>query len=193
MLVGYARVSTRDQNESRQLDAFKSYGVDLNNVFIDKASGKSFKRPQYQLMLKTLRAGDILVIKSIDRLGREYDTIKKEFKEIIDKGVHIHVLDMPILNTDQKIAEGLTAKFIVDLVLGVLSYVAQQEREFIRQRQAEGIRSARARKVKLGRPNLNKDLLIEAHALITSGASVKDVCQSKGISRATYYNYLKTL
>ncbi len=189
-MIGYARVSTRQQNEDRQTDALTNYGVDPANIFTDKASGKSLKREQYQLMKRTLRAGDILVIKSIDRLGRAYESIKDEFEDITSKGIHIHVLDMPILNTDQTITEGLTSKFIIDLVLSVLSYVAEQERAFIKQRQAEGIQSAKKRNVKFGRRDLDPKKLAEAKKLTDKGMSVKQACVIAGISRRSYYNHI---
>lgn len=190
MKIGYARVSASDQNENRQIDALSAYGIDLERIYTDKASGKDLNRPQYKTMLRTLRKGDILVIKSIDRLGRSYDDIKDEFKRITELGAHIHVIDMPILNTDQTITEGLTTKFIVDLVLSVLGFVAEQERQNIRQRQAEGIKSAKARKVKFGRPTIDTNKIKQAQALVSAGTTVKDACAKMGISRRVYYKYL---
>lgn len=151
-MYGYARVSTKDQNLDRQLDAFASFGLEREHVFSDKVSGKDFKRPQWQRLMRRLHAGDVLVVKSIDRLGRNYNEIIDEWRRITkQKGVHIVVLDMPILDTRER-PDNATGTFIADLVLQLLSYVAQIERENIRQRQAEGIAAAKARGVRFGRP-----------------------------------------
>ncbi len=191
MKIGYARISTKDQNTDRQIHALVDAGVSLDNIYIDKLSGKDFNRPQYQLMVKTLRAGDTLVIKALDRFGRNYEAIKKEFKQITDRGIFINVLDTPMLNTDQEIQQGLTSKFIVDLVLSVLGYVAEQERSNIKQRQAEGIKIAKAKNVKFGRPSLDPKTIKEAQALINAGSTVKDACTTLKISRRAYYNNVK--
>ena len=149
---GYARVSSRDQNLDRQLDAFREYGIEKSQVYSDKASGKNFKRPQYQRLVRRLREGDVLVVKSIDRLGRNYDEIINEWRRITkERGAHVVVLDMPLLDTRVR-PDNVTGTFIADLVLQLLSYVAQVERENIKQRQAEGIAAAKARGVKFGRP-----------------------------------------
>lgn len=153
---GYARVSTRDQNLDRQLDALAAFGVDGALVFKDKASGKDFERPAWQELMGVLKAGDVLVVKSIDRLGRDYDEIIDWWRRITkDMGVAIVVLDMPLLDTRDK-DRGITGTLIADLVLQIFSYVAQVEREHIRQRQAEGIEAARARGVRFGRPRKKK-------------------------------------
>ena len=139
---GYVRVSSRDQNEARQLCAMEAFGVPPGNVYTDKQSGKDFNRPQYQRLMRKLRHGDVLVVKSIDRLGRNYNDILEQWRLITkDKGVAVVVLDMPLLDTRQ--GRDLTGTLIADIVLQLLSYVAQQEREFIRQRQAEGIATAK--------------------------------------------------
>ena len=153
---GYARVSTREQKADRQLVAIRNFGVMDSDIFLDKQSGKDFNRKAYGKLLKKLKTGDILVIKSIDRLGRNYSEILEQWR-IITKEKHtaVVVLDMPLLDTRQK-ERDLTGTFIADLVLQILSYVAQQEREFIRQRQAEGIEAARTRGVKFGRPPLER-------------------------------------
>jgi DNA invertase Pin-like site-specific DNA recombinase len=153
---GYVRVSTREQNEDRQLVAMRNFGVVDNGIFLDKQSGKDFYRQAYRKLLKKLKPGDTLVIKSIDRLGRDYGEILEQWR-IITKEKHaaIVVLDIPLLDTRQK-ERDLTGTFIADLVLQILSYVAQQEREFIRQRQAEGIEAAKARGVKFGRPPMER-------------------------------------
>ena len=153
MTYGYVRVSTRDQNEARQVIAMQERGVDMKRVYIDKQSGKDFNRPEYQRMLRKLRPGDVLIVKSIDRLGRNYDDILEQWRLIIkDKGCDIVVLDMPLLDTTKQDAGGLMGKVIADIVLQLLSYVAQTEREFIKQRQAEGIAAYRATGKPWGRP-----------------------------------------
>ncbi len=151
-VYGYARVSTREQNEGRQLLALAQFPVPGANIYLDKMSGKDFCRPQYQRLLGRLRPGDLLVVKSIDRLGRNYEEILDQWR-LITKGklAHIVVLDMPLLDTRNPTG-GLTGTFIADLVLQILSYVAETERELIRQRQAEGIRAARLSGVRFGRP-----------------------------------------
>ena len=151
---GYIRVSTKEQHEDRQLIALLEYGVNRENILIDKQSGKDFNRPMYLRMLENFQTGDTLIIKSIDRLGRNYEEIMEQWRVITKElRVNIAVLDMPLLDTRQK-ERDLTGVFIADLVLQILSYVAQTEREFNRQRQAEGIAAARARGVRLGRPPL---------------------------------------
>jgi len=155
-IYGYVRVSSREQNEDRQLVAMRDFGVSDSNIFIDKQSGKDFHRSGYRRLLKKAKPGDTLVIKSIDRLGRDYGEILEQWRVITkEKQVAIVVIDIPLLDTRQK-ERDLTGTFIADLVLQILSYVAQQEREFIRQRQAEGIEAAKARGVKFGRPPMER-------------------------------------
>ena len=150
--LGYARISSRDQNESRQLIALREFGVKDSNVFLDKISGKDFERPAYRRLLKKIKPGDTLVTKSIDRLGRNYDEILEQWRIITkERQAAIVVIDMPLLDTRQK-ERDLTGTLIADLVLQILSYVAQSEREMIHQRQAEGIAAAKERGVKFGRP-----------------------------------------
>ena len=149
-IFGYARVSSADQNLDRQLDALGRFPVQRDQIYADKASGKDFKRPQYQRLLRRLREGDVLVIKSIDRLGRNYREVLDEWRRItVDRRAAIVVLDMPLLDTRK--GRDLIGTLISDIVLQLLSYVAQTEREFIHQRQAEGIAAAKARGVKFGR------------------------------------------
>lgn len=149
-VYGYIRVSSRDQNEDRQLVAMKDAGVPEENIFIDKQSGKDFNRPKYKCMLRRIKKDDLIVIKSIDRLGRNYEDILEQWKLITkEKGADIYVIDMPILDTRRE--KSLLGTFISDLVLGLLSYVAENERLTIRQRQAEGIAAAKARGVRFGR------------------------------------------
>ena len=151
MEYGYARVSTKEQNEERQLIALTAFGVAADAIFVDKQSGKDFERMQYRKLIRKLKDGDTLVVKSIDRLGRNYDEILEQWRVITkEKRAAIVVLDMPLLDTRQN--RDLTGTLIADIVLQLLSYVAQTEREFIRQRQAEGIAAAKARGVKFGRP-----------------------------------------
>lgn len=151
MYYGYARVSSKDQNESRQIDAFHACGLEDSNIYIDKQSGKDFDRPQYKKMYRKLKKGDILYIKSIDRLGRVYQEIITQWKRITRfRETDIVVLDMPLLDTRR--GKDLMGTFLSDIVLQVLSFVAESERTNIKQRQAEGIAAARARGVRFGRP-----------------------------------------
>lgn len=154
-IFGYARVSSKDQNEEKQLKAFKDYGIDDRDIYIDKKSGKDFEREQYQLIKNILREDDLLVIQSIDRLGRNYEMIVNEWKDITKNiKADIVVLDMPLLDTRQK--KDLLGTFINDLILGLLSYVAQTERENIKIRQRQGIDIALSNGVKFGRPKIDK-------------------------------------
>ena len=147
----YVRVSTRDQNEDRQLAALREFCLPASHIYVDKQSGKDFDRPQYKKLLKKVKPGDLLYVLSIDRLGRDYREIQNQWRILTkEKGVDICVLDMPLLDTRQ--GKDLTGTFIADLVLQILSYVAQTERENIRQRQREGIEAAKRRGVCFGRP-----------------------------------------
>ena len=150
-IFGYVRVSSVEQNEDRQLIALENVGVAKRNIFIDKQSGKNFERPKYKRLVKKLKPGDLLYIQSIDRLGRNYIEIQEQWRFLTkDKGVDIVVLDMPLLDT--RSGKDLLGTFIADLVLQILSFVAQTEREHIRERQAQGIAAAKDRGVKFGRP-----------------------------------------
>ena len=149
---GYVRVSSKDQNIDRQMAAMDVVGIPLHKIFIDKLSGKDFNRPHYQKLVRKLKVGDELYIKSIDRLGRDYDEIIQQWRFLTrDRDVSIIVLDFPFLDTRNQI-NGITGKFLADLVLQILSYVAQIERENIHQRQMEGIKEARKKGVRFGRP-----------------------------------------
>lgn len=149
---GYVRVSTREQNEDRQLIVLKDYKVLESNIYVDKLSGRDFNRPQYQKLMKKIRPGDLIVVKSIDRLGRNYEEIQVQWRKITkEKQVDMVVLDMPLLDT-RRSGNDLTGTFVADMVLQILSYVAQTERENIHQRQREGIEAAKLRGVKFGRP-----------------------------------------
>ena len=150
-MYGYARVSSKDQNLNRQLDALSAVGVSEESVFVDHLSGRNFDRPGYRSLVERLQPGDVLVVKSIDRLGRNYDEILGQWRLLTkQRSIDIVVLDMPLLDTRR--SRDLTGTLIADIVLQLLSYVAQTEREFIHQRQAEGIAAAKARGVKFGRP-----------------------------------------
>lgn len=147
---GYIRVSSRDQNEDRQRIAMREFGIPDGFIFMDKQSGKDFERPGYKRLMRKIKPADTLVIKSIDRLGRNYDEILEQWRLITkERQIAVVVLDMPLLDTRQ--GRDLTGTLIADIVLQLLSYVAQTEREFIRQRQAEGIAAAKAKGVKFGR------------------------------------------
>ena len=150
-IYGYVRVSSRDQNEDRQLMAFETLRIPKKNIYIDKQSGKDFERPQYRKMVRKLKKDDLLYIKSIDRLGRNYEEILEQWRVLTkEKGIDIVVLDMPLLDTRR--GKDLMGTFLSDIVLQVLSFVAENERSNIRQRQAEGIAAAKAKGVKFDRP-----------------------------------------
>lgn len=187
-IYGYIRVSSRDQNEDRQLLAIQQLSIAQENIFIDKQSGKDFQRPQYKKLVRKLKKDDVLYIKSIDRLGRNYAEILEQWRILTkNKGIDIVVLDMPLLDTRR--GKDLMGTFLSDIVLQVLSFVAENERENIRQRQAEGIAAAKARGVRFGRPE--KELPDNFEALVQawereqlSLADVLDLCQ---ISQSTFY------
>ena len=185
----YVRVSAKDQNVSRQLDALKPYDIPSQNIFCDYQSGKDFNRPQYRKLMRKLREGDLLIIKSIDRLGRNYDEILEQWRRIT-KEIHadILVLDMKMLDTRNRDGN-LTGALIADLVLQILAYVAQTERDFIRQRQAEGIASAKERGVKLGRKPMelpdNFEAVCEDYR--TGKTTIRAAAQALHISRTTFH------
>ncbi len=150
-IYGYARVSSKDQNEHRQYIALRETGVPEKNIYVDKQSGKDFRRPMYKRLLRKMKKDDILYVKSIDRLGRNYEEILNQWRILTkEKGVDIVILDMPLLDTRR--GKDLMGTFLSDIVLQVLSFVAENERTSIRQRQAEGIAAAKARGVRFGRP-----------------------------------------
>ena len=192
-LYGYARVSTREQNADRQLVAMREFGIAEGNILLDKQSGKDFHRIMYQRLLKKLKPGDTLVIKSIDRLGRNYHEIQEQWRVITrERQAYIVVLDIPLLDTRKK-GEDLTGVLIADLVLQILSYVAQTEREFIRQRQAEGIKAAKARGVKFGRPPLERpegfDEVVEEWA--SGEISAREAGRRLGVSHVVFLSWMK--
>ena len=154
-VYGYVRVSSIDQNEDRQIICMSDNNVPKGNVYVDKQSGKDFERPQYKKLVKKLKAGDLLYILSIDRLGRNYEEIQKQWRILTkDIGIDICVIDMPLLDTRN--GKDLMGTFIADLVLQILSFVAQNERENIKKRQAEGIAAAKSKGIKFGRPEIAK-------------------------------------
>ena len=192
-MYGYARVSSRDQNLSRQLDALTKFGVEPRRVFTDKASGKDFARPNYRRLVRAMRSGDVLVVKSIDRLGRNYEDILAEWRRLTkERGLHIVVLDMPLLDTRAD-RGGLAGEFIADMVLQLLSYMAQVERDNIRQRQAEGIAAAQARGVRFGRPRLERPAgFARARALFEDGAiSCTEAARRCEVSRSTFVRWVR--
>ena len=191
MKVGYVRVSTVEQNEARQIEAMKADGVE--RIYMDKKSGKDFNRPEYQKMIASLHKGDILIIHSIDRLGRNYEEIIAEWRKITKEiEADIIVQDMPLLNTTQN--KDLTGTLIADIVLQLLSYVAQRERENIRQRQKEGIAIAKAQGKYKGRSKkeINKDLFEETKRSWQMGEITKaQFAETIGVSRSTLYKLLE--
>ncbi len=187
MEYGYARVSTKEQNEQRQIIALTEFGIAEKNVYVDKQSGKDFERMQYRRLMRKLKDGDLLVIKSIDRLGRNYAEILEQWRMITKKKcVAIVVLDMPLLDTRK--TNDLTGTLIADIVLQLLSYVAQSEREFIRQRQAEGIAAAKARDVKFGRKPKEKppDFPAVLEAWCKGELSARAAAARLGITHRTF-------
>ncbi|MDE5831756.1 MAG: recombinase family protein [Desulfovibrio sp.] len=190
---GYIRVSSIDQNESRQLLALEKLDIPANRIFMDKQSGKDFHRPQYQAMLRKLKTGDLLCILSIDRLGRNYEEIQRQWRWLTrEKGVDIYVIDMPLLDTRRD--KNLLGTFIADLVLQVLSFVAQTERENIRKRQAEGIAAAKLRGVKFGHaPKPLPKNFGEVYELWEMGKiTVSEAARNTGMARSTFRNKAKS-
>ena len=192
-IYGYVRVSTRDQNEARQLLAMKQFGVPDSCIFTDKQSGKDFNRPEYTRMLRKLRPEDVLVVKSIDRLGRNYEDILEQWRIITkEKQTAIVVLDMPLLDTRQ--GRDLTGTLIADIVLQLLSYVAETERAFIRQRQAEGIAAAKARGQRFGRPQKARgdDYLACVEQWRTGAMSASEAGRKLGVSHNTFLKWARS-
>ena len=187
-VYGYIRVSSRDQNEDRQLIALKEVGVPEKNIYLDKQSGKDFNRPQYKKLLRKLKKDDLLYIKSIDRLGRNYEEIQQQWRLLTkEKGIDIVVLDMPLLDTRR--GKDLMGTFLSDIVLQVLSFVAENERTNIRQRQAEGIAAAKAKGVKFGRPPLPlPDNFYEVHkAWRNKKITLKQAAEACNMPVGTFY------
>ena len=192
MEYGYVRVSAVDQNIARQMLEMKKLKIPAKHIFVDKQSGKDFNRPQYQKMLKVLKSGDLLYIKSIDRLGRNYKEIIDQWRHLTKEiEIDVVVLDMPMLDT--RVGKDLMGTFIADLVLQVLSFMAQNERENIRKRQEEGIRAARLRGVVFGRPTIEAP--DEVPAVVkrwkSGEISAQDAARECGMSIATFYRRLR--
>ena len=193
-IYGYVRVSSKEQNEDRQVVAMREFGVRDKNIVVEKQSGKDFDRPLYQRMVKKMKPGDTLVIKSIDRLGRNYDEILEQWRFLTkEKDIAIVVLDMPLLDTRQ--GRDLTGVLISDIVLQLLSYVAQTEREFIRQRQKEGIAVAKERNVKFGRPEyvIPSEFPDIYNDWKENKISASKAAKLLGVSRATFSKWVKSV
>jgi len=191
-IYGYIRVSSADQNEGRQLDAMSALGISPPCIFTDKQSGKDFERPAWAAMMRLLRSGDLLYVKSIDRLGRNYEDIQIQWRILTkERGVDIAVIDMPLLDT--RSGKDLVGTFIADTVLSLLSFVAQNEREAIRKRQAEGIVAAKARGVRFGRPT--KKIPDNFGEVITLWEQRKipfsEALSRTGLKHTVFYNHLR--
>ena len=187
-VYGYIRVSSKDQKEDRQQIALKEVGVERQNIYVDKQSGKDFNRPQYKKMLRKLKKDDLLYIKSIDRLGRNYEEILQQWRILTkEKGVDIVVLDMPLLDTRR--GKDLMGTFLSDIVLQVLSFVAENERTNIKQRQAEGIAAAKAQGIKFGRPPFPlPDNFYEVHkAWRSKKITLKQAAEACNMPVGTFY------
>ena len=191
-VYGYVRVSSTDQNEERQMVALRGVPVPQKNIFMDKQSGKDFNRPNYKNLVRKLKAGDLLYILSIDRLGRNYEEIQKQWRILTKEiGIDICVLDMPLLDT--RSGKDLMGTFIADLVLQILSFIAQNERENIKKRQAEGIAAAKANGVKFGRPEIEvpDDFAKIVRAWEQKMLSFSEVLKKCNMSEATFYRRLR--
>ncbi|MBQ8087721.1 MAG: recombinase family protein [Clostridia bacterium] len=187
---GYVRVSTREQNEARQLIAMEEFGVTMDHIYLDRQSGKDFNRPQYRRLLDNLQEGDIVVVKSIDRLGRNYNEILEQWRVITkEKQAAIVVLDMPILDTRH--GRDLTGTLIADIVLQLLSYVAQTEREFIHQRQMEGIAAAKQNGVRFGAPPIPRGVDYERCLALWRKGEISSRMAGKrlGIAHTTFLRW----
>ena len=194
MIYGYARVSSYEQNEERQIIALKKAGVTDKKMYIDKMSGKNFNRPQYKKLIRKLKKGDLLFVLSIDRLGRNYEEIQEQWRFLTkDKGVDICVIDMPLLDTRRD--KDLIGTFIADIVLQLLSFVAQNERENIKIRQRQGIDAARARGVKFGRPEkkLPDNFISLVDSWRKNEIELSTVLKICGISQSTFFRRLREI
>lgn len=189
---GYVRISSTDQNENRQMDVMREKGIANSDIYIDKQSGKDFNRPQYKKLVRKLREGDTLFILSIDRLGRNYEEIQKQWRILTKEiGIDVCVVDMPLLDTRN--GKDLMGTFIADLVLQILSFVAQNERENIRERQAQGIAAAKARGIHMGRPakTVPEDFPVLVRAWEKKQISFTEAVKRCGMSEATFYRRLR--
>lgn len=191
-IYGYVRVSSVDQNEDRQLVAMAKAKILAKNIYLDKQSGKDFERPQYKKLVRRLKAGDLLYILSIDRLGRNYEDIQKQWRILTKEiGVDICVIDMPLLDTRN--GKDLMGTFIADLVLQILSFVAQSERENIKKRQAQGIAAAKAKGVKFGRPEIPTPEGFDEHIENWESGEIttSDVLKLTKLSKSTFYRKVR--
>lgn len=189
---GYVRVSSREQNEDRQLDALREMEIAKRNIFIDKQSGKDFERPQYKRLARKVKREDLIYIKSIDRLGRNYSEIQEQWRFLTkEKGADIVVMDMPLLDTRR--GKDLMGTFLSDIVLQVLSFAAENERKNIRQRQAEGIAAAKARGVRFGRPQINMPEYFgkTVRSWERKEITVEEAVRRCGVSESTFYRRLR--
>jgi DNA invertase Pin-like site-specific DNA recombinase len=194
VVYGYVRVSSADQNTDRQIDAMSGIKIPEAQIYTDKQSGKNFERPQYKALLNKLKPGDLIYIKSIDRLGRNYDEIQNQWRILTkERGVDIAVIDMPLLDTRN--GKDLVGTFLADIVLQILSFVAQNERENIRKRQSEGIAAAKARGVRFGRPvkkppeNFRELVRAWGHGKLT----FEEILEQTGLKESTFYRRLREL
>ncbi len=193
MIYGYARVSSKDQNLDRQIEDFLKFGIDYKNIFSDKKSGKDFERKEYCKLIRKVKKGDLIVIKSIDRLGRSYDAIIEEWSRITNSiNANILVLDMPILDTRSN-ENGLIGRFISDIVLQILSFVSENERNNIRIRQSEGIAIAKAKGIKFGRPKkeLSEKYCHIAFLYIKREITLKQALNTLNITKNKFFYYLR--
>lgn len=193
MTYGYVRVSAKDQNLDRQIIALRQFPVRIDKIYADKASGKDFERPAYKRLVSKISPGDVVVVKSVDRLGRNYNEILEEWRFITkEKQCAIVVIDMPLLDT-RETTGGLTGVFVADLVLQILSYVAQIERDNIRQRQAEGIAAAKARGVRFGRPPIQrpKNYARVKKAFLSGGLTRKEAAARLQVGMTTFSKWIK--
>lgn len=193
MNYGYIRVSTREQNTDRQWDALAAYDIPKGNIYCDMQSGKDFSRPAYQKLIRRLKKGDLFIAKSIDRLGRDYDEILVQWRKITREiGADILILDMPLLDTRVK-GKDLTGTFVADLVLQILAYVAQNEREAIRQRQAEGIAAAKARGTKFGRTAMERPKEYEELKILWEAGEIlaREAGRRLGVTHRTFLLWVR--
>ena len=191
---GYIRVSAKDQNTDRQFAALEAYEIPEKNLFVDKQSGKDFNRPAYHRLVRRIKPGDLLIVKSIDRLGRNYDEIIRQWQILTkEKGCDVQVVDMPLLDTTK--SKDILGTFIADLVLQILSYCAHTERENIRQRQAEGIAAAKAKGIHFGRPQLPipEDFEDEVKLWRNKQVSQREALEHLNMERSRFYRVIKTL
>lgn len=196
MNYGYIRVSSIDQCEDRQWLALKQFDIPRKNIYVDKVSGKNFDRPQYNRLVKKLKKGDVLIVLSIDRLGRNYDEIQNQWRIITKvKQVDIVVLDMPLLDTRKKGDQDLTGTFIADMVLQILAYVAQIERENIKQRQKEGIYAAKSRGVIFGRPrkDVPQNFKEIKNQWLQNQITSRQAAKALGIAQSTFLRWVQEI